>query len=283
MPPSSTAISEPSESASFAVVAGETLADLPKDLYIPPDALEVVLETFEGPLDLLLYLIRQQNLDICEIPITQITEQYLQYIHLMQEMQLDMAGDYLLMAALLLEIKSRMLLPPSANDEETTETDPRAKLIAQLEQYAIFKQAAADLAALPVLGQDVLSTDVAMPELAKMPIPPAVKLPDLLGAMQQVLLRLDLNIAHQIIQEPLSVRERMSQILTQLTTQSQALMQDFYVQSEDRAGVIVALLALLELAKENMLQLEQNQAFAELNVTLITEKSAQMSLVSEYD
>ena len=283
MPPSSTTIAEPSESVSFAVVAGKTLADIPKDLYIPPDALEIILETFEGPLDLLLYLIRQQNLDIREIPITKITEQYLQYIHLMQEMQLDMAAEYLLMAALLLEIKSRLLLPQLKTNNTEINTDPRATLISQLEHYALFKQAAEDLANLPILGQDVLTTDVAMPDLPKVRIPPTIQLFELLGAMQQVLLRLDLNIAHQIIQEPLSVRERMSQILTQLTAQPKASLQDFYYTHEDRAGVIVALLALLELAKEQMLQLEQNQAFAEIKVSLIVEKPAQITLVSEYD
>lgn len=272
-----------SDAQSLALIAGSPVTEYPKDLYIPPHALEVILETFEGPLDLLLYLIRAQNLDIREIPITKITEQYLQYIQLMQEMQLDMAGEYLLMAALLLEIKSRMLLPQSANENEVEDADPRATLIAQLEQYAIFKAAAEKIADLPVLGKDVLATDVAMPDLPKVRRPPPVQLPELLGAMQQVLLRLDLRSAHQIIQEPLSVRERMSGILAQLATQPQALMQDFYVEKEARGGVIVALLALLELAKEDMLQLEQIQDFAEIKVTLVAEKQTQSRLVSEYD
>lgn len=281
--PTSIASSELSHKGSFAIVAGDPFTELPKDLYIPPDALEVFLDTFEGPLDLLLYLIRGQNLDIRDIPITKITEQYLQYIQLMQEMQLDMAGEYLLMAAFLLEIKSRMLLPQVSIETEDQTQDPRARLIAQLEEYALFKQAAEDLANLPMLGKDVLATDVAMPDLPKTRVPPPVQLFELLNAMQQVLLRLDLRSAHQIIREALSVRERMSEILAKLAIAPKASIQDFYLETEARAGIIVALLALLELAKENMLLLKQDQAFAEVKVTLIAEKHAQTTLVSEYD
>jgi len=243
----------------IAVVQGVTFVEMPKDLFIPPDALRVFLETFEGPLDLLLYLIQKQNLDILHIPVAQITQQYLQYIHLMQELQLDLAGEYLSMASLLLEIKSRLLLP---QPDKKIDTDPRRQLIQQLEDYAAIKRAAEILNDFPLIGRDTFLTEVVVPEVARPKIPPHIKLNDLLDAMQDVLLRIELFTAHQITREPLSVRERMTFILELFKTD---LHIDFYTcfkSQESKAGVVVAFLAILELAKESLLKIDQHSAFA---------------------
>ena len=243
----------------IAVVQGVPFVEMPKDLFIPPDALRVFLETFEGPLDLLLYLIQKQNLDILHIPVAQITQQYLQYIHLMQELQLDLAGEYLSMASLLLEIKSRLLLP---QPDKKIDTDPRRQLIQQLEDYAAIKRAAEILNDFPLIGRDTFLTEVVVPEVARPKIPPHIKLNDLLDAMQDVLLRIELFTAHQITREPLSVRERMTFILDLFKTD---LHIDFYTcfkSQESKAGVVVAFLAILELAKESLLKIDQHSAFA---------------------
>ncbi|MEY3220788.1 MAG: hypothetical protein RIT27_2145 [Pseudomonadota bacterium] len=253
----------PFQETPFAIIQGVPLIELPKDLYIPPDALRVFLETFEGPLDLLLYLIQKQNLDILHIPIAKITQQYLHYINLMQELQLDLAGDYLSMASLLLEIKSRLLLPPT---DKKADTDPRRQLIQQLEEYAYIKRAAEILNELPVLGRDTFETEVFVPEVARPKIPPKIVLTDLLVAMQDVLLRMELFTAHQITREPLSMRERMSSILEILKTNQ---FIDFYVcfsTQESKAGVIVSFLAILELARENLLHINQHSLFAPISI-----------------
>jgi segregation and condensation protein A len=249
----------PASETPFAVVHGVQLIEFPKDLYIPPDALRVFLETFEGPLDLLLYLIQKQNLDILHIPVAQITQQYLHYIELMQELQLDLAGEYLSMASLLLEIKSRLLLP---QPDKKVDNDPRRQLIQQLEEYAAIKRAAEILSDYPLIGRDTFLTDVFVPEVARPKIPPNIKLDDLLDAMQDVLLRIELFTAHQITREPLSVRERMTFILELFKTD---LHIDFYTcfkSQESKAGVVVAFLAILELAKESLLKIDQHSAFA---------------------
>jgi segregation and condensation protein A len=247
----------------LAVVQGVPLVEFPKDLYIPPDALRVFLETFEGPLDLLLYLIQKQNLDILNIPVAQITQQYLHYISLMQELQLDLVSEYLSMASLLLEIKSRLLLP---QPDKKPENDPRRQLVQQLEEYANIKRAAEILNDFPMLGRDVFLTEVFVPEVARPKIPPNIKLNDLLEAMQDVLLRIELFTAHQISREPLSVRERMTFILELFKSE---IVIDFYgcfKSEESRAGVVVAFLAILELAKESLLNINQHSAFAPISI-----------------
>jgi segregation and condensation protein A len=242
-----------------AVIQGVPLIEMPKDLYIPPDALRIFLETFEGPLDLLLYLIQKQNIDILHIPVAKITQQYLHYIHLMQELQIDLASEYLSMASLLLEIKSRLLLP---QPEKKTDVDPHRQLIQQLEEYANIKRAAEIFNEFPIIGRDTFLTDVFVPEIAHPKIPPKISLEDLLNAMQDILLRMELFTAHQISREPLSVRERMSFILELFKTDVQLDFYGCFKVEESKAGVVVAFLAILELAKESLLKITQESAFA---------------------
>jgi segregation and condensation protein A len=200
------------EEMPFAVVQGAPQYTLPKDLYIPPDALEVFLDAFEGPLDLLLYLIRRQNLDILEIPIADITTQYMQYIEMMSDLRLELAAEYLVMAAMLAEIKSRMLLPRPDEEEEEGE-DPRAELIRRLQEYERFKQAAEDLNALPQLGRDVYPARADLVDKHIERKPPDVDLRELLYALRDVLHRADMFSSHHVSREPLSLRERMSRVL----------------------------------------------------------------------
>ncbi len=273
----------------LAMIAGKPLEAIPKDLYIPPDALQIFLETFEGPLDLLLYLIQKQNLDILNIPIAQITAQYLQYISLMRELQLDLAAEYLVMAALLLEIKSRMLLPREEIVEEAdSELDPRKQLIQQLQEYARFKKVAEALGDLPTVGRDTFLLEVEMPDMPQTRIPPQIPLENLLSAMQDVLLRLELYSAHQIFKEALSVRERMSKVLALLQQQLQADFPMLYTRQEGRAGVVVALLASLELVKEKLILIDQQHAFGPISVQAKTGEDsklddAALDMQSEYD
>jgi segregation and condensation protein A len=196
----------------FAVVQGQPYTQLPKDLYIPPDALEVFLEAFEGPLDLLLYLIRRQNLDILDIPIAEITRQYMAYIAMLDELQFELAAEYLVMASILAEIKSRMLLPKLASDEED-EDDPRAELVRRLQEYERFKQAAENLADLPREGRDFVIAEAFLEEKQVIRVPPEVDLHDMLVALRDVLSRADLFSHHHVQMEPLSVRERMTRII----------------------------------------------------------------------
>ncbi len=248
------------QTAPCAVVLGEPVKELPKDLYIPPDALEVILEAFEGPLDLLLYLIRRHNLDILDIPIAQITAQYMEYIDMMRSLRLELAGEYLLMAAMLAEIKSRMLLPRPVEEDE--EDDPRAELIRRLQEYERFKQAAEDLDALPRVGRELHPVAVAPPPLeASRPLP-VVGLDELLAAFRQVLKRAELLNHHHIQREPLSVRERMGRVLGALGEQDMVAFTDLFGYEEGRAGVVVTLLAILELIKEQLLDLVQSEPFS---------------------
>jgi segregation and condensation protein A len=253
----------------FAVVEGQPVTELPRDLYIPPYALEVFLEAFEGPLDLLLYLIRRQNLDILDIPIAEITRQYVNYIEVMKDLQLELAGEYLLMAAMLAEIKSRMLLPrPESMDEE--EADPRAELVRRLQQYERFKQAAEAMDQLPRLERD---TYQASAELAQRPV--VVKLPDLtlremLLAFQEVLQRADMFARHHIQREPLSVRQRMSEVLARLDPGGFEEFHRLFEPREGRMGVTVTFLALLELLKESLIEIVQAEPFAPIHVRAAT-------------
>ena len=241
----------------FAIVQGSPITELPKDLYIPPDALEVFLEAFEGPLDLLLYLIKRQNIDILDIPIARITEQYMRYIELMHELQLELAGEYLLMAAMLAEIKSRMLLPRpiEADDEE----DPRADLVRRLQEYERFKQAAENLDELPRLERDVFGIIVEFPDRKKSIQQPDVSMDTLLKVFAEVLARAEMFSNHQVQREPLSVRERMAMILDRVNAADYTEFRTLFTLEEGRSGVVVALLAILELTRESLLELVQNE------------------------
>lgn len=241
----------------FAIVQGAPYTEIPRDLYIPPQALEVFLEAFEGPLDLLLYLIKKQNLEILDIPIARITEQYVKYIDLMEEMQLELAGEYLVMAAVLAEIKSRMLLPRP--EEEDEEDDPRAELVRRLQEYERYKQAAEDLDAIPRYGRDVLATLVEFPDRKQHAEPPEVSLETLLQVFAEVLQRADMYSHHLIQREPLSVRERMSLVLERVNADDFTSFTDFFTLEEGRGGVIVVLLAILELLRESLIEMVQNE------------------------
>lgn len=241
----------------FAVVQGTPITEPPKDLYIPPDALEVFLEAFEGPLDLLLYLIKKQNLDILDIPIARITEQYMGYIDMMQELKLELAAEYLVMAAMLAEIKSRMLLPrPSGGDDE--EADPRAELIRRLQEYERFKKAAADIDELPRMEREWHEVVVAFEKPESNQPLPDVTLQAVLDAFRDVLLRADMFADHQIQREPLSVRERMSRVLARAETGNFTPFHAFFTSGEGRAGAVVTLMAILELLKEALIEIVQN-------------------------
>jgi segregation and condensation protein A len=241
-----------------ALVQGRPLMDLPRDLYIPPEALRVFLETFEGPLDLLLYLIKRQNLDILHIPIAEITRQYMRYIELMHELELDLAAEYLVMAAILAEIKSRMLLPRPLGVEE--EDDPRADLARRLEAYERYRRAAQELDALPRLERDIYAVLVEFPDRQIIKkTPPAVTLDALHHAFGQVLRRAGTLAHHPIQREPLSVRERMVLILNRVSVSQFIEFSRFFTAEEGRLGVIVAFLALLELLKEGLVEIVQTE------------------------
>ena len=250
----------------FAVVAGEPVTTLPQDLYIPPYALQVFLEAFEGPLDLLLYLIRRQNIDILDIPIADITEQYVQYIELMSELQLELAGEYLLMAAMLAEIKSRMLLPRPEKPEEEDEDDPRAELVRRLQEYERFKKAASDLNELPRLERDVFVAHADAPERKVTQKLPDVTMKELLLAFHDVLKRAEMFSNLHVQREPLSVRQRMSEILTPVKAGSLTDFTGLFDPEEGRMGVAVTFIAILELLKESVIEVVQSDAYAPLHV-----------------
>ncbi len=257
------------DGATIALVRGEAVQEVPTDLYIPPEALEVFLETFEGPLDLLLYLIRRQNLDILEIKVAQITEQYMQYIDLMQALQLELAGEYLLMAAMLAEIKSRMLLPRPENATEE-EGDPRAELIRRLQEYEQIKTAAEDLNQEPRLERDIYLAAASKPTLVKQHADPEVDLKEVLLALAQVLKRAEMFASHEVALEPLSVRDRMGSILSRVrrTTEFVAFTDLFHLE-EGRMGVIVSFLAVMELVREALVEFVQAEAFAPIHLRAV--------------
>ena len=258
---------QPGEQLRLALVYGEAVTELPQDLYIPPDALEVFLEAFEGPLDLLLYLIRKQNIDILDIPVAEITRQYMGYVELMKSVRLELAAEYLVMAAMLAEIKSRMLLPRSATVEED-ELDPRAELIRRLQEYERFKAASEDLDELPRVGRELHVPRVEAPEARARKLLPEVSLEELLLSMAEVLRRADLFESHQISREALSTRERMSQVLERLKGGAFVPFVALFNAEEGRAGVVVTFIAVLELIKEALVELVQNEAFAPIHVRL---------------
>ena len=257
------------EEMPFAIVQGEPWSVMPKDLYIPPDALEVFLDAFEGPLDLLLYLIRRQNIDILDIPIAQITAQYMEYVDVMKEFRLELAAEYLVMAAMLAEIKSRMLLPRQSEDAED-EDDPRAELIRRLQEYERYKQAAEDMDDLPRIGRDHFQTEVAVPHKNVTRPPPEVDLREVLYALQDVMRRVDMFSHHRVHLEPLSVRERMSQVLEAIGSEGFTEFTKLFTLEEGRLGVVVTFLAVLELIKGALIELVQSEAFAPIHVKAVS-------------
>jgi segregation and condensation protein A len=249
----------------FAVVQGKELTRLPKDLYIPPDALEIILEAFEGPLDLLLYLIRRQNLDILEINVAEITRQYMGYIDLMGSIQLELAADYLVMAAMLAEIKSRILLPRQVMDEED-EGDPRAELIRRLQEYERFKTVAEDIDEIPRLGRDLHQASADAPGREKQRQYPDVEMREILTALADVLRRAEMFESHHIEREKLSTRERMSQVLVRLRGEHFIPFVSLFKVAEGRLGVVVTFLAIMELIKESLIEIVQNEPFGPIHI-----------------
>jgi len=251
--PSSTEQSE----MPFAIVQGSPYSKFPHDLYIPPDALEVFLEAFEGPLDLLLYLIKRQNLDILNIPIAEITAQYMHYIELMDVLRLELVGEYLVMAAMLAEIKSRMLLPKTHDEED--EEDPRAELIRRLQEYERYKQAAEDINELPRLERDLFATIIDFPDKKTLQKPPEVSIEDILRAFADVLARAEMYTHHMIHREALSTRERMTMVLDAVNADEFIDFRELFTVEEGKAGVIVSFLAILELLKESLIDMVQSE------------------------
>lgn len=244
----------------FAIVEGEVVSTPPEDLYIPPEALEVFLESFEGPLDLLLYLIKRQNIDILDIPIAQITTQYVEYVELMKDIKLDLAAEYLVMAAMLAEIKARMLLPRHEALEE--EDDPRSELIRRLQEYERFKQAATDIDQLPRMERDTFACSVEVVKTEQQKRQPEVQLQELLQAFQVVLQRVEMSSDHQIKRENLSIREKMTHVLATLQRQKFIMFHDLFLISEGRQGVVVTFIAMLELLKVQLIDLVQESAYS---------------------
>jgi segregation and condensation protein A len=252
----------------FAVVEGQPVSEMPRDLYIPPQALEVFLEAFEGPLDMLLYLIRRQNLDILDIPIAEITLQYMRYIELMQVLQLELAGEYLLMAATLAEVKSRMLLPRPRTDEAADEADPRAELVRRLQEYERFKRAAEGIDRMPRLERDTWMAVADLAERKVARIAPQVTLQEMLLAFQEVLSRSDMFAHFHVQREPLSVRQRMTDVLSALSSSAFVEFVRLFRAEEGRQGVTVTFVAVLELLREGLIEIVQSEAYAPLHVRL---------------
>lgn len=255
---------EAQEDIFLAVVDGERVNDLPQDLYIPPDALEVFLDAFEGPLDLLLYLIKRQNLDILNIPIAHITEQYMEYVEVMKAINLELAAEYLVMAAMLAEIKSRVLLPrPKELDDED---DPRADLIRRLQEYERFKKAAHDIDELPRMEQDIFQASADLPELHVNKPLPDVDMQEIMLALKDVLVRAQMFSHHHIQKETLSVREKMSSVLAIVSADGFTDFVTLFDLEEGRMGVVVTFLAIMELTKESLLELIQSEPYAPIHV-----------------
>ena len=254
----------PADAPAPAKVLGQRLDKLPEDLYIPPDALQVFLEAFEGPLDLLLYLIRRQNLNILDIPILGITQQYMQYIELMRDLRLELAAEYLVMAAMLAEIKSRLLLPRPQLD--SVETDPRMDLVRRLQEYERFKTAAESLDSLPRVGREISLAQARPEKVESAVVLPVPHLRELLEAFRDAMQRAEMFTRHQVAREPLSVRERMTRILARVSAGTGATFVDIVDPAEGRMGVVVCLLAVLELVKGSMVELAQEAPFAPLQI-----------------
>jgi segregation and condensation protein A len=250
----------------IARVAGQPVTELPLDLYIPPDALKIFLEAFEGPLDLLLYLIKKQNLDILDIPIADVTRQYLSYINVMQEMKIELAGEYLLMAAMLAEIKSRMLLPKPKLEEGEEDIDPRAELVRRLQEYERFKQAAEALEKMDHLDRDVFQANVEKPPMELTVAHPDVSFDQVLEALRAVMARAKLFRHHHVQMEGMSIRVRMTDILERVTPGQFYRFETLFTVEEGRMGVVVTLIAVLELIRNSVLELTQEKAYAAIYV-----------------
>jgi len=276
---------EPEQLDFWARIGDETVTEPPQDLYIPPEALRVFLEAFEGPLDLLLYLIRRQNLDILSVNVAEITRQYMEYVDLMRELQIELAGEYLVMAALLAEIKSRSLLPRHHEDTEEDEEDPTATLLRRLQEYEQLKDASEKLDALPRVERDVTPVQLAAPEFEVYRAPPEVDLQEILMAMAQVVQRAELQTHHHIEMEPLSTRERMSQILESLTEDRFYPFESLFTLDEGRMGVVVTFLAIMELIKARSIELVQNEPFSPIHVRsrILTEAGTESEAGTEDD
>ncbi|OGT72730.1 MAG: rifampin ADP-ribosyl transferase [Gammaproteobacteria bacterium RIFCSPLOWO2_02_FULL_57_10] len=249
----------------FAFVDGKAFTELPQDLYIPPDALEVFLEAFEGPLDLLLYLIKRQNIDILDINVADITDQYMAYVDLMEASQFELAAEYLVMAAMLAEIKSRMLLPRSSADEEDEE-DPRAQLIRRLQEYERYKKAAEDMDELPRLERDLYAAGAETPQMERNSPEPVVELREILISLAIVLRRSDMFEHHQVQRETLSTREKMSEILVRLSSQRFVPLVSLLMREEGRLGVVVTFLAIMELMKDSLIEIVQSEPFGPIHL-----------------
>jgi segregation and condensation protein A len=266
----------PADAPAAPKVLGQALDKLPEDLYIPPDALQVFLDAFEGPLDLLLYLIRRQNLDILDIPILKITQQYMTYIDLMKDLRLELAAEYLVMAAMLAEIKSRLLLPRP--QLEAAETDPRMDLVRRLQEYERYKTAAENLDGLPRVGREI-SLAQARPEKVEAAVElPVPHIRELLEAFREAMQRAEMFTRHQVAREPLSVRERMTRILARVSAGTGASFADIVDPAEGRMGVVVCLLAVLELVKGSMVELTQEAPFAPLQIAVARARPSDASV-----
>jgi len=253
-----------------AKVLGEPWLELPQDLYIPPDALEVILEAFEGPLDLLLWLIRRNNINVLDIPMAALTAQYMEYVEAMRLQHLELAAEYLVMAAMLIEIKSRMLLPRPEKVEEGEDHDPRAELVRRLLEYEQMKQAARNLDQVPQLGRDFQPVNVVLERLAVRHLP-HVGTEDLLQAWTDIIKRAKLNKHHRIGRQELSVREHMSRILKRLQDGGRALFSDLFNPQAGRSELVVTFLAMLELVRERLIDIVQNEPFAPIHAQLAYE------------
>lgn len=249
----------------FAIVQGAAITEVPKDLYIPPEALEVFLEAFEGPLDLLLYLIKKQNLEILDIPVSEITCQYVEYIDLMDDLQLELAAEYLVMAAMLAEIKSRMLLPRIHVEDEDAE-DPRAELVRRLQEYERYKKAAEDIDTIPRMGRDTLEVNATVEDKKIIKLQAKVEMRDLLYALKEVMTRAETFAHHKIELEPLSVRERMSIVLDRVNAKTFTNFVDLFDAKEGKGGIVVTLLAILELIKQSVIEFIQTETFGPIHV-----------------
>lgn len=254
------------ESQALAKINGEQVVEWPTDLFIPPDALRVFLETFEGPLDFLLYLIKKQHFEILDIPIAEITRQYMQYVDLMVEIHFELAADYLVMAAWLAEIKSRLLLPRPATATEDPGQDPRAELVRKLQEYEQFREAALALNHLPRVDRDIFIAEVESPVLSIPQATYTIELSDLLSALKAVLARTALFSTHRVIAETLSVRERMTELLSRLSQDQFCEFTQLFNLSEGRIGVVVTLLAILELSRQTIVEFIQAKPFSPIYV-----------------
>ena len=245
----------------LALVRGQPMLEIPLDLYIPPDALEIILEAFEGPLDLLLYLIRRQNLDILDIPVAEITRQYVEYIGTLQDLRFELAAEYLVMAAMLAEIKSRMLLPRPP-DDLGEEADPRAELVRRLQEYERYKKAAEDIDALARMDRDTALASAEVSDRSSVRLPPPVELREMLLALKDVLHRAELFGRHAVQRELLSVRERMTGVLTRLEDARFHAFTEMFTVEEGKLGVVVTFIAILELVKERLIEIVQDAPLA---------------------